>query len=1015
MTKKPEIAATLARPGPSQVPMGNYTPEKAVERLFRLYRANGSPGYLADVFDLTAPELLRTANHLARDQAQAEDFLQSTFVEAIRSASRFEDGRRVIPWLSGILANVARDAHRKSQRLPHRSHVPHSNPIDPAQAVQDSELQGVIDREIDLLDEPYRTVMQLHVRSDHSPVEIARIVSRSPATVRSQLARARERLRERLPKEYAGALLVGLPMGRGLQSIRSNLVLRAYMAAPGIFFAARGMPPLAAQALIILAIVWAIDALAPGAAKHESEPSQDPITSAKDRVNGELPFSAQASTGDRSVASSGQVAGPSTASLRVHVTLRGEAMPGVGVRLQRGTDRDAIFDRRIRWTGQDGTASFGGLAAGAYRTDLDRARGPGVALTIGEDRTVEVDLGGGLHVQGVVRDSNGSPIPHAALWLARQGLAELAMASCRADAQGRFNIPGVQASYYLAAAEPGLQPSKWHAAADAENEPQLILVPCRPAATVRGTVRDARGRPIPNALIRLGQAPEPFWLQGIEGGSLRLVTQTAVFDHRCDAGGRYTIDHAPVGAYECFVRAPGYQGSRSTLTLHPGQEYEHVSTLFRGRPVSGEIREGERLLAGCLVEEAGGELGVPTWFKPGAISDGEGRYSLMGVTLGSASLQAWTSAGEPLENQVVLDPRGQASCDFDLAEHSLLLGQVLNSAGEPLRGLMVQTDALKQRGAVTDREGRFRLHVRPGSTNDLSIFDLNRRVPARMERMEGLTPGSEPWVLRVTDPGKVSAYLSGEVTSQDGTGLQNTFARIRHTSRQGWEEFPVDPSSGRYRMGPLIPGDYEVLVGARGAVARRWSATIQHPDQGRDLGVQRLQRGGTLSMDLRRDGEPYRGQVHMRVRGQAGSLLHQAMLVDPSLPTPTLPPGEVEVVAWAESLPIVRARGRVTAGENRLIPIDLPPSTQQRIRLEFPPTPSQPRERSMELTWSSDGIELTRDHYFFPKSTEPVVERLLAAGHYVVSAVTDGGLAGQATVMVPEQARDPVTVVLQLR
>ena len=59
-----------------------------------------------------------------------------------------------------------------------------SEPVDPARAAEDSELNQTVDDELEQLHEPYRTVMLLHLRHGMTPGEIARVVSRSPATAR---------------------------------------------------------------------------------------------------------------------------------------------------------------------------------------------------------------------------------------------------------------------------------------------------------------------------------------------------------------------------------------------------------------------------------------------------------------------------------------------------------------------------------------------------------------------------------------------------------------------------------------------------------------------------------------------------------------------------------------------------------------------------------------------------------------------------------------------------------------
>src|SRR5690606_28867338 len=76
--------------------------------LFTRYQQDGDVESLAALFDLTAPEVYRVARYLSRDQDEAEDLLQATFLVVIEQAAGFRQGARVMPWLLGILANKAR-------------------------------------------------------------------------------------------------------------------------------------------------------------------------------------------------------------------------------------------------------------------------------------------------------------------------------------------------------------------------------------------------------------------------------------------------------------------------------------------------------------------------------------------------------------------------------------------------------------------------------------------------------------------------------------------------------------------------------------------------------------------------------------------------------------------------------------------------------------------------------------------------------------------------------------------
>ncbi len=84
------------------------------DRRFIRFQRTGDVDALAAVFDATAPELLRLARHLS-DADVADDLVQSTFLDAIERADRYDASRGVVPWLCGLLANHAR-RHRRAMR-----------------------------------------------------------------------------------------------------------------------------------------------------------------------------------------------------------------------------------------------------------------------------------------------------------------------------------------------------------------------------------------------------------------------------------------------------------------------------------------------------------------------------------------------------------------------------------------------------------------------------------------------------------------------------------------------------------------------------------------------------------------------------------------------------------------------------------------------------------------------------------------------------------------------------------
>src|SRR5262245_21721127 len=88
------------------------------ESLFVEFRVTRAPAPLGAVFDLVAGELFQVALHLCRDQSEAEDVVQATFLVAMQRAERYDAARPLRPWLLGILHREAKAQRRRARRAP---------------------------------------------------------------------------------------------------------------------------------------------------------------------------------------------------------------------------------------------------------------------------------------------------------------------------------------------------------------------------------------------------------------------------------------------------------------------------------------------------------------------------------------------------------------------------------------------------------------------------------------------------------------------------------------------------------------------------------------------------------------------------------------------------------------------------------------------------------------------------------------------------------------------------------
>jgi len=138
------------------------------------------------------PRMLRLGSRLAaRSQINPEDVVQEAWVRAIRKLDGFEGRSTLSSWLGGIVVNVVREQRRMPESVPPAElEMPTIWP-DPVSTLALSE-------GLRALPPGYRSVVTLHDIAGFTHAEIGEILKIDAGTSKSQLARARHRLRAAL-------------------------------------------------------------------------------------------------------------------------------------------------------------------------------------------------------------------------------------------------------------------------------------------------------------------------------------------------------------------------------------------------------------------------------------------------------------------------------------------------------------------------------------------------------------------------------------------------------------------------------------------------------------------------------------------------------------------------------------------------------------------------------------------------------------------------------------------------
>jgi RNA polymerase sigma-70 factor, ECF subfamily len=147
--------------------------------------------------------LLRVARSLTHNSADAEDLVQDTLIRAYKAIDRF-DGRHPRAWLLTILRNTHINRNRRQRPDLLRDPDGASQQLNDlagaefADASAEAGFDAEIERALNELDEPFRSVIELVDVEGLSYAEAADALGIPIGTVMSRLHRARRRIRDHL-------------------------------------------------------------------------------------------------------------------------------------------------------------------------------------------------------------------------------------------------------------------------------------------------------------------------------------------------------------------------------------------------------------------------------------------------------------------------------------------------------------------------------------------------------------------------------------------------------------------------------------------------------------------------------------------------------------------------------------------------------------------------------------------------------------------------------------------------
>jgi RNA polymerase sigma-70 factor, ECF subfamily len=168
--------------------------------------------------------LYRLARGILRNDSEAEDVVQETYVRALTHLADFRGDSSLATWLARIAMNEALGRLRRQRpgvdldSLPPGTleaqiiQFPHSaTSEDPEKTMAQREIQRVVEHAIDELPDLFRIVFITRVIEGMNVEETAEILGLKPETVKTRLHRARTMLRENVEKKIGPVVMEAFP------------------------------------------------------------------------------------------------------------------------------------------------------------------------------------------------------------------------------------------------------------------------------------------------------------------------------------------------------------------------------------------------------------------------------------------------------------------------------------------------------------------------------------------------------------------------------------------------------------------------------------------------------------------------------------------------------------------------------------------------------------------------------------------------------------------------------------
>jgi protocatechuate 3,4-dioxygenase beta subunit len=508
-----------------------------------------------------------------------------------------------------------------------------------------------------------------------------------------------------------------------------------------------------------------------------------------------------------------------------------------------GNPRRARVSRHVRVrTEADGMFALAGLepmthhvaaaAAGFGRAEADLEPG-------GEP--VELVLEPGSGIVGRVVDDRGNPIDSFRV-VARNTVESRPWAWESFDAvDGRFELKDVSPGSYVVSVEaPERAPGTASVDVSAKGPADVGTVKLGPGTTLRGTVVDKGGTPVPDAHVLLVRRTQNMVVFGRD------------VDVISDRAGAFEAKGVAPGPVDVSASHPSYaRATPVSIVVDKAQPPPEVRLVMsQGGRIEGTLRRRDGSgIAGILLNVT--MAGEPGFNEDMVSTQADGSFAVEHVPAGRARLTAMAPASRGTLRSAQsreVDVRDGETARLDLVNREILLTGRVTRSGTPAPGLRLEAlgDRMMSMGirgqtvasagggpermtAVTREDGGFEMIVdEPGVVRvTASSLDGRMRLPVRVLRL----PDVETHTIELNFDG---VPVSGIVVDQDTEApiaYAEVFASAKTPQRDpggsgtagpdGRFQLELEPAAyrvgARDREGRYANGDVEATVGPGGA------------------------------------------------------------------------------------------------------------------------------------------------------------------------------------------------------